>query len=78
MFALPIPPLPPPPRPPAPSRQASLSAAAALAPVLLGYRRPTPREARTAALFSIRRFTGRPPPARPPPAPPAAPARARL
>jgi hypothetical protein len=45
-----------------PAWQAPLSAAAALAPALLGYRPPTPREERTAALFSIRRFTGKPPP----------------
>ena len=39
--------------------QASLSAAAALAPALLGYRALTSREQRLAALFSIRRFTGK-------------------
>jgi len=37
--------------------QASLSAAAALAPALLGYREFTPDEARTARLFSLRRFS---------------------
>jgi glycine/D-amino acid oxidase-like deaminating enzyme len=38
--------------------QASLSAAAALAPALLGYRELTPSETRTARLFSMRRFSG--------------------
>ena len=39
--------------------QASLSAAAALAPALLGFRPMNQQEQRTAALFSIRRFTGK-------------------
>ena len=39
--------------------QASLSAAAAMAPGLLGYRDLTAEEERTARLFSIRRFSGR-------------------
>lgn len=39
--------------------QASLSAAAAMAPALLGYREFTPEEERAARLFSIRRFSGR-------------------
>jgi glycine/D-amino acid oxidase-like deaminating enzyme len=39
--------------------QASLSAAAAMAPALLGYREFSPQEQATARLFSIRRFTGR-------------------
>lgn len=39
--------------------QASLSAAAAMAPPLLGYRDFTPEEERAARLFSIRRFSGR-------------------
>ena len=39
--------------------QASLSAAAALAAPLLGYREMTESEQRTADLFSIRRFSAR-------------------
>jgi len=39
--------------------QASLSAAAAMAPALLGYRDLSSEEERTARLFSIRRFTGK-------------------
>ncbi len=39
--------------------QASLSAVAAMAPALLGYRDFTPEEERAANLFSIRRFSGR-------------------
>ena len=39
--------------------QASLSAVAAMAPALLGYRDFTPEEDRAAKLFSIRRFSGR-------------------
>ena len=39
--------------------QSSLSAAAAMAPALLGYRDLTAEEERTARLFSIRRFSGR-------------------
>ena len=39
--------------------QSSLSAAAAMAPALLGYRDLTADEERTARLFSIRRFSGR-------------------
>ena len=39
--------------------QASLSAAAAIAPALLGYRGFTAEEERAARLFSIRRFSGR-------------------
>jgi len=39
--------------------QASLSAAAALAPALLGYRSLSPEESATARLFSIRRFSAR-------------------
>jgi len=39
--------------------QASLSAAAAMAPALLGYREPTEKEKSVAKLFSIRRFSGK-------------------
>jgi glycine/D-amino acid oxidase-like deaminating enzyme len=39
--------------------QASLSAAAALAPALLGYRALSPEDNATARLFSIRRFSAR-------------------
>ena len=39
--------------------QASLSAAAALAPALLGYREMSEVEQSTADLFSIRRFSAR-------------------
>lgn len=39
--------------------QASLSAAAAMAPALLGYREPTENEKAIAQLFSLRRFSGK-------------------